>query len=147
MVIFGEWRTCDDGIRRPLMSGEILAADGRWLLVEFLVDGGADRTVLAAPALRLLGRPTTPSEDALGGLGGTVPGLLVQTQIRLEDDCQTKFTFKGTFAAVADLECLDMSILGRDITNLFAAILDYPRNVVCLVGQNDHYQIMRARTV
>lgn len=127
------------------MVGEILASDGRWLPIEFLVDCGADRTVIAAAALRLLNRPTIASEDALGGLGGSVPALLVATEIRLEDDQQVKFTFRGTFAALAELEALDMSVLGRDITNLFAVIIDHPGNTVCLLGQNDRYQIIRTR--
>ncbi len=34
-----------------------------------------------------------------------------------------------------------MSVLGRDITDLFAAIVDRPGNVVCLLGQNHRYKI------
>ena len=143
MRIYGEWRHCDDGVRRPLMTGEVLAANGSWLPIEFLVDCGADRTVIAAAALRLLNWPTIASEDALGGLGGTVPGLLVATQIQLEDDRHAKFTFRGTFAALKELEALDMSVLGRDITNLFAVIVDHPGDTICLLGQNDRYQIVQ----
>jgi len=34
-----------------------------------------------------------------------------------------------------------MSVLGRDISGLFALIVDRPNNVVCLVGQNHGYNI------
>jgi hypothetical protein len=45
MLIRGLWSLCDDGIIRPVIEGEVLAADGSWLPVEFLADVGADRTV------------------------------------------------------------------------------------------------------
>jgi adenylate cyclase len=44
MRIDGEWLLCDDAIVRPMMRGEILAHDGSWQAIEFLVDTGADRT-------------------------------------------------------------------------------------------------------
>jgi hypothetical protein len=34
-----------------------------------------------------------------------------------------------------------MSVLGRDITNLFAVIVDRPGDAVCLVGQGHLYLI------
>jgi hypothetical protein len=34
-----------------------------------------------------------------------------------------------------------MSVLGRDITNLFAAIVDRPRDLVVLLGQRHSYTI------
>jgi hypothetical protein len=49
--------------------------------------------------------------------------------------------FRGSFAAFTALESLDMSVLGRDITNLFAVIVDRPRNLVCLLGQRHRYTI------
>jgi len=35
-----------------------------------------------------------------------------------------------------------MSVLGRDILDLFAVIVDRPGDVVCLVGQRHRYQIV-----
>jgi hypothetical protein len=34
-----------------------------------------------------------------------------------------------------------MSVLGRDITGLFAVIVDQPGNVVCLLRQRHRYMI------
>jgi hypothetical protein len=50
--------------------------------------------------------------------------------------------FRGEFAALADPDALDMSVLGRDITGLFAVIVDRPGNTVCLVGQQHRYSII-----
>jgi len=42
---------------------------------------------------------------------------------------------------LSSLQAEDMSLLGRDITDLFAAIVDRPGNFVCLLGQNHRYKI------
>jgi hypothetical protein len=49
--------------------------------------------------------------------------------------------FRGQYAAVTELEALDMSVLGRDITGLFAVVVDEPGSVVCLLRQQHHYTI------
>jgi len=51
--------------------------------------------------------------------------------------------FRGQYAAVTDLEILDMGVLGRDITRLFAVIIDQPGDVVCLLGQRHQYTIVQ----
>ncbi len=48
---------------------------------------------------------------------------------------------RGQFAAFTSLESLDMSVLGRDITNFFAMIVDRPQEVVWLIGQQHRYRI------
>jgi hypothetical protein len=49
--------------------------------------------------------------------------------------------YRGHFAAFMELEALDMSALGRDISNLFALIVDCPRDQVCLLGGGHQYVI------
>jgi hypothetical protein len=39
------------------------------------------------------------------------------------------------------MEALDVSVLGRDLTSLFAVIVDRPHRVVCLLGQRHRYTI------
>jgi hypothetical protein len=34
-----------------------------------------------------------------------------------------------------------MCVLGRDVTGLFAVIVDQPNNVVCMIGQRHRYTI------
>src|SRR5512139_1959609 len=38
MRIDGEWHLGDDGVARPVIRGEILAADGSWVPASFLLD-------------------------------------------------------------------------------------------------------------
>jgi hypothetical protein len=132
---------CDDGIIRPVIEATALAANGSWLPVEFLADVGADRTVFAAPLLTALALPSLPAPHQLGGVGGAVATIAVDTQIRLPREDGGAVLFQGTFAAFTQLESLDMSVLGRDISNLFAVIVDRPGDLVCLLGQRHRYTI------
>jgi hypothetical protein len=134
MQIRGEWYLCDDGIERPVIRGEIRSGSGLWEPAFFLVDTGADRTVVSADLLSVLHLPEATAQDRLGGLGGLIRPVSIETVIQLPGDGDSPVAFRSQFAAVTDLEALDMSVLGRDITGLFAVIVDRPGNVVCLVG-------------
>ena len=141
MRIDGMWSLCDDGILRPVIRGEIRARDHSWLKIDFLVDTGADRTVLDAETLDLLRLQAIESTDRLSGVGGLADSVLVATQIRFDHDEGGKAVFKGQFAGFTSLEALDMSVLGRDISNMLSLIVDRQGDTVCLVGQPHHYII------
>lgn len=146
MQIDGEWLLCEDGVVRPIVRGEILAGNGSWVPVEFLVDTGADRTVLSLgswvqsrlPSLALA------ADERLAGLGGVADSVVVDTQIRLTHETGGKVRFRGRYAAVTEPEALDMSVLGRDISGLFAVIVDKSHEVVCLLGQRHSYHIVHS---
>ena len=135
MRINGRWVLCDDDIVRPVIRGEVLADAGSWQSVEFLVDTGADRTVLSALTLEGLHLQPSVTQDHLGGVGGIADSVVVETRIRFSRETGSKVIFRGQYAAFTQLESLDISVLGRDITGLFAVIVDRPDNVVCLLGQ------------
>jgi hypothetical protein len=141
MLLQGHWPLCDDGMLRPIFRGEIQARDGSYLQIEFLADIGADRTVLCADILRKLGLPTRSAQTQLAGVGGQAATVLVSTAISLRRDDGGSAVFRGEFAACTELEALDMSVLGRDVTNLFAVIVDRPEDVVCLLGPGHQYFI------
>jgi hypothetical protein len=141
MRIDGQWLVCDDDVRRPVINGEIRAADGSWEKSEFLVDTGADRTVFSAATLARLALQPLVMPEGLSGVGGTVAAVIVETRLRLTREDAGKIVFRGQYAAVTELAALDISVLGRDITGLFAVIVDRPRDVVCLVGQRHRYNI------
>jgi hypothetical protein len=142
MRIDGSWLLCDDGVVRPVILGEALAAGGTWVPVTFLVDSGADRTVFSADTLRDLALPALTSEEQLGGVGGQAASVAVETKIRLTRETATPVVISGRFSAFTDPKSMDMSVLGRDITNLFALIIDRPQEVVCLLSQNHRYAIL-----
>ena len=141
MHISGKWKVCDDGIRRPLIDGEIQAFDGAWRQGEFLVDTGADKTVFNAELLAKLGFPPRFSEQRLSGVGGVAASMIVETKLALPREDGGNAIFRAQFSAFTELEALDMSVLGRDILGLFALIVDQPGDVVCLLGQQHTYKI------
>lgn len=141
MLVAGEWQVCEDGVTRPLFRGEVLASDGSWKRVDFLLDIGADRTVFNETTLGWLRVRDDPVETTLGGIGGTASSIEVATDIRLTTDQGVKIVFRGQYAAVSDSQGLDMSLLGRDITCLFAVIVDQPGKAVCMLSQRHRYHI------
>ena len=81
MRIDGEWLLCDDGIPRPVIRGEILASDGTWQRAEYLVDTGGDRTVFSEPVLASLRLQPILTQARLGGVGGVVNSVVVETRL------------------------------------------------------------------
>lgn len=144
MQIVGEWLLCDDGIERPVLRGGALAGDGRWVPVPFLLDTGADRTVFSARVLKALGLPPVPTNEGIGGVGGLVSSVVLETMLRLRCEDGSRATFVGQYAGVTAPDALDMSVLGRDVIGLFAVIVDRPGSLVCLLGQRHRYQIIMA---
>jgi predicted aspartyl protease len=123
------------------MQGEALSSDGSWVKLRFLVDTGADRTVFSAPVLELLQLKAIDSAERLSGAGGVVDSVIVATEIRFSHDQSGKATFQGQYAACGQTETSDMSVLGRDILNLFALIVDRPGDTIFLVGPHHTYSI------
>jgi len=127
-----------------VIRAEILAGDGSWVKAPLLADTGADRTVFSADVLEALTLPHVANPHQLGGVGGVVASVLLDTQIRLTQEDGNKLLLRGRFAAFTALEALDMSALGRDVTNLFAAVIDRPGDVVCLLAQGHRYHVERS---
>jgi len=66
---------------------------------------------------------------------------MIETTIRLMREPAGVATFPGWYCAMTSLEALDMSVLGRDVIDEFALIVDRPGAVVCLVNQRHSYTI------
>jgi hypothetical protein len=143
MRINGEWLLCDDGVVRPVFRAELLASDGAWRAVELLADIGADGTVLTADILSELGLPLLETGDRLSGLGGATDSVEIETRLQLRRDAGNPVVFTSRFAAVTDPTALELCVLGRDLTDLFAVIVDRPGDVVCLLSQRHRYAIIQ----
>jgi predicted aspartyl protease len=118
-----------------------LTGDGGWRAFELLIDTGADRTVISANVLESLNTQTTAARDKIGGVGGLVDSVLVNTQIRLSREDGQKATFRSQYAACMEHEDLDMSVLGRDILEMFALVVDRRADVVAIIGGQHYYTI------
>ncbi len=137
----GEWLLCDDGVARPVLRCEILASDRSWRAAELLIDSGADRTVLSANVLKSLRMETGPPAASIGGIGGTAEVVSVETELRFTRADSAKVLFGGDYLACTNPESLDMSVLGRDVLEMFAVIVDRRGDTVCLLGGRHRYTI------
>lgn len=140
MRLNGEWFACSDGDIRPIVRASILGGDGAWLPLELLVDS-ADRTVLSASVFDESNLPGLTQDRGVGGIGGTIATVVVNSQLRIARDDGQYAYFRGQYAACVDLDSLDMSVLGRDILDMFALVVDHRASVVAILGGNHRYSI------
>jgi len=143
MVIAGEWVSGDDGISRPIVNARVPGGVGHPVGVRFLVDTGADRTVLSEAILRELKLPMVEptGEFSLMGLGGESPFVLVKATLELIQADGRAAKIHGDFAAATDPAALDLSVLGRDVLDHFDVILGRHRGAIVMLGGAHRYQI------
>jgi hypothetical protein len=96
MRIDGQWLWCDDGIMRPVISGELLAGNGSWEKSEFLVDTGSYSTLLSAVTLAKLGLQPLPIQEGISGWGGMADSVIVETQLRVTREMLAKSSSEGS---------------------------------------------------
>ncbi|MDX6532208.1 MAG: hypothetical protein QOH41_4498 [Blastocatellia bacterium] len=136
MRIDGAWFPGEDKAIRPIVSGLVRLANGEWLEVSFLLDAGADRTVFSAAFLGVL-QPMTRSggeEILISGVGGAADSSTIDTAIGFIRDDGQLVTVRGIFSVFAQAESADLSVLGRDVTNNFTVIYDYPDKIIALLA-------------
>jgi hypothetical protein len=142
MRVVGEWLPCDDGIIRPSITGLVCLTDEQWKKVTFLLDSGADRTVFGAEFLSLLQPLESFSEEQihLAGVGGPVGSITIETAIGFIRDDERLVRIRGRFSVFTNGSG-NMSVLGRDVTNNFSVIYDYPNQSVALLASPHYYEI------
>ncbi len=145
MRIDGKWLLCDDGVTRPVVYSKMLASDGEPKVVEFLLDSGADRTVLCAATVQELELAPLASEETISGLGGATETIMVETAIELWRETGATVALRGQFTAVTETAALEINVLGRDILDLFSVIVDRPEEIVCLLSQKHRYTITQEK--
>ena len=128
-----------------MLTGEILAADGTWHEITFLVDTGADSTALTAETIALLGfEPTTPEGVHMEGVGGAAPSGVVNTRVRFTQSGRQPVAFPGDFLAFTRPGPLELNYLGRNILNMFAVVIDRAGDTVCLLRGRHRYVIQES---
>jgi hypothetical protein len=123
----------------------VLGGAGTSASENFLIDSGADRTLLSAA---LLARLQLPAQSAapgvtLSGVGGTSEFVLVTTVIALIRDDGGLVRIRGEFGGFTDPKALDMSILGRDVLDNFDLIIGRHSNEILLLAPRHRYRIDR----
>ena len=135
MRIEGRWHLFKDSVLRPVIDAAVRTPTGAWQPVMLLLDAGADRTVFDASLLTLLSPLALPATQApeLGGVGGKVQCIFVETNLAFASEDGKRVTIRGSFGVFVDPTSSDVSILGRDVTNHFEVTYSYPRRMVTLL--------------
>jgi len=100
MRIDGTWAIDENGVPYPVIYAEILGVNGVWVAATFLVDTGAEATVIAADTVRQLGLQTQPSTRQLQGIGGLVNSVCIETQIKFTQLDGSPATVRHRFDAL-----------------------------------------------
>jgi hypothetical protein len=136
------WSSTDSARIFPAIDAEFENPFGLRQKFSFLIDTGADATILNWEVL-LFSDVDLDSLPRLNvsGVGGLVEVLVVNTQFWLRRENNARINFPGSFRAFPDPNDLETSILGRDVLNHFAVIVDRPGDNVSLLHGNHHYTI------
>lgn len=137
----GHWARCEDGVVRPLLRVDILCNSEKWHSFRMLIDTGADRTVLSADAWRAVDTQADDGGFQIEGVGGAVSAVRLPVTLRLKRSDGQPVTFRAEVAACREDAVLDMSVLGRDIIDMFTLIADRESDVLALLGGNHSYSI------
>jgi len=143
MRIVGTWRTCDDGVARPVLRGVLFGARGQPLTEWFLIDTGADQTVLSGSVYFRLGVPGRLPDRGyrLMGIGGATDFVLIATEVELTRDDGQVVRVRGEFAAFTDPAATDFSVLGRDVLDKFDLIISRRKDEIWLLTGIHRYRI------
>ena len=131
----------DSGVVRPILTGAVQDDEGIVHTIPFLLNTGAEQTILSYEVVALLGAEKLPSGHALQGISGTIPSVSVATTIWFLNELGQPVPFKGKFGGITDPAFSDMSLLGRDVLRELSVIVDRPGDVVSLLAGRHRYHI------
>jgi len=129
----------------PFVEASVLAADGEWIDVFFLIDLGADGTYLPSKYMKELGiqLDEAKTEDDVTGVGGRkVEYIPFITQLRFERN-DNRRTLDLSIGVFTQEESLDIPVLGRDVMNFFTLLCDLKANLVWLIDETDRIKILQ----
>ncbi len=141
MRIDGRWISEPDGGFRPLIRAKVQDPSGQYVEVEFLVDSGADHTVLSSLAKELLNLDPVSTDLRLGGAGGMAEARGVSARLLFVKSDNRTFAINIECFVFEEENELETCVLGRDVLNLFTVIFDYKNRLVCLLAPNHTYTI------
>ena len=142
MIFQGRYEN-EAGIFRPYISADVLSPANEWVMVDFLVDTGADETFLDFTFIKKFNIDTNGIDvkDDVGGVGGSgVPYFQIESQLKLISQGGTKI-FNGKINLFLDPHSSEVPLLGRDVLDNFVIIFDRKQNSILLLDQEEKYKI------
>ena len=144
MILKGRYEN-EAGIFRPYISADadVLSPANEWVIVDFLLDTGADETFLDFSFIKKFNIDTKGIDvrDDVGGVGGLgVPYFQIDSALKLISPEGTK-VFKGKINVFLDPHSSEIPLLGRDVLDNFVAIFDRKQNSILLLDEKEQYKI------
>ena len=145
MRIDGKWTLFSDGVSRPTIDGQLVGQLDQLFDVRFLVDCGADRTVLTHGLLEQLQLSPRPPVDGtfIRGISGQTDYVNIQSILVLRTSEGGIAKVRGEFLGLTDPAASDLCVLGRDVTDNFDLILSRRRADVMLLAPAHEYRVVR----
>lgn len=142
MRIDGVWQhdPADLDLVRPTIPARLVVSDQAFA-VAFLVDTGADRTVLGSAFASILLPHERKSAESFVSAGGTLSHFVADARIMLVDVDGRAVSFNVPCVVLSDAEQANTHLLGRDVLDYFAVICDRERDVVTLLRPPHTYSI------
>jgi hypothetical protein len=140
--IDGYWQPAIDNpqMLRPVVEAKVITPSDvhtTW----FMIDTGADRTVLGSIFADALKAYQKGDDQMLVSAGGIIQSYTADLQIVLPDIEGRGIRFNLQGIVLTDPYQANTHLLGRDILNYFAVICDHEANLVTLLRAPHRYQI------
>jgi hypothetical protein len=142
MRIDGNWRqdAASPNKLYPVLTA-LLEIEGITYSISFLVDTGADCTVLGSNFAPLLSPFRREIQTPYVSAGGVIEGFMADLPIRFRNSKGVIVTFRASCIVLEDPRHQNTHLLGRDILEHFALICDQAAGIVTLLRPPHAYQI------
>ncbi len=140
MRIEGRWLLGSDGVERPVVDGYISGSDGIQLPLSFLIDTGADLSILApdvAQQLSGVDQPVLTSGTATG-IGGSLPMYELAVDLLLPTKSGQRVRIHGPLPILLEPGSLELSVIGRDVLDQFTVVYSRSQDLILLLTPPDH---------
>ncbi len=139
MRIEGRWLAGQDGIERPVFDGYLDAPTGVRLACSFLLDTGADFTVLAPDVVDQLAGIVAPiaTSTTANGIGGSQQVYDIAVDLVFFAVAGQQVRISGPLPIFVTPGTIELSVLGRDFIDQFTLVYARSRNVLRLLTPPD----------
>lgn len=141
MLLSGSWLLFPGLGLVPVVRLDVAQRDGTWQFVPFLIDSGAETTVVTPLVFRTMQFLSQPTQAHVAGVAGAVPALNVETRLRVRVGEEERFVFQIAVRMIQSEDAVDVCLLGRDVLNHFSLIIDRPQESVLLLRGPHRYRV------
>lgn len=144
MRIDGRWLSFPDGVERPVIDAHLLLPGGQLAALPFVVDSGADFTVLAHTVLQQLAPyvQPVPFGQVAVGVGGMTAMQALGVDLVLTAVSGQQARLNGPIPVLSSQAGLEFSVLGRNALDLFEFVYSRQRGIIALLTPPDTFTLL-----